>query len=121
MRDVHEQMWSSSRSRAEQAQPPVPGARKIRIVADEYSFTPTDIRVQAGETVNLELDNRGDTFHTLTIDDLHFELQTDGHTTATGSLVAPNRARRYQIICDVPGHATAGMRATLIIEPTPGK
>jgi uncharacterized cupredoxin-like copper-binding protein len=92
-----------------------------RLVADEFSFTPTNIRVTIGETVNLEFDNRGDAFHTFTIDELNLELRADGHTTATGSLVAPDRAGRYQIICDVPGHAAAGMRATLTVDPTPAK
>jgi plastocyanin len=120
MRDMHEQMWGNSRSPAEPPSPPVPGARTIRVVADEFSFTPSSIRVQPGETVNVRFDNHGGTFHDFHIEDLDFELEADPGERATGSLVAPDQPGRHQIICHVPGHAEAGMRATLIVASTEG-
>lgn len=38
---------------------PVAGAREVRVTAREFSFTPAEFRLRAGETVNVLLENRG--------------------------------------------------------------
>jgi uncharacterized cupredoxin-like copper-binding protein len=109
-------MMGGDRGRsADTAPAPIPGARQIRVVADEFSFAPSEIRIRAGAQVNIELDNRGDAFHTLTISKLDFELRADGGKRAYGSLTT-DAPGRYPFICDVPGHAEAGMRGTLIVQ-----
>lgn len=42
---------------------PVAGAREVRMSAQEFSFSPAEVRVRAGETVNVRFDNRGHMFH----------------------------------------------------------
>ena len=93
---------------------PVSGAREITLVADEYSFAPKVVRARSGDTVNVRFENRGSLFHTLTISSLGFELRADGGETASGSLRLPN-AKTYSIVCAVPGHTEAGMRARLVV------
>ncbi len=115
---MHEGMWGTRGDVGGKEPPPVPGAREIRVVAAELLFEPTDLRVRAGETVNIVLDNRGGVFHDFHIEDLDFELEANGGGRDTGAFIAPNRPDRYEIMCHVPGHATAGMRATLTVEPT---
>jgi len=117
MRTMHDQMWGTGRGVGGQAPPPVAGAREIRVVAAEFLFEPTDLRVRTGETVNIVLDNRGSVFHDFHIHEFDFELEADRGDQDTGAFTAPDQPGRYPIICDVPGHAAAGMRATLTVEP----
>jgi plastocyanin len=107
-------MMGGNRGSGGHAAAPVPGARRITVVGDEYSFRPKVLRARAGETVNLRFENRGDQFHTLTISALGFELRADGGKTVTGSLRAP-ASGSVAIVCAVPGHAEAGMRARLVV------
>lgn len=116
MRTMHEQMWGTRRGVGGQAPPPVAGAREVRVVAAEFLFEPTDLRVRTGETINIVLDNRGSVFHDFHIQDLDFELEANGGDQDTGAFAAPDKPGRYPIVCDVPGHAAAGMRATLTVE-----
>lgn len=106
-------MMGRSGHRNGEAAAPVPGAREITVVGDEYSFSPKVVRVRPDETVNVRFENRGDQFHTLTIASLGFELRADGGETVTGSLRLP-KSGTYSIVCAVPGHADAGMRARLV-------
>ena len=118
IRSMHDGMWGTRGNVGGQAPPPVPGAREIKVIAAEFFFEPTDLRVRSGETVNIALDNRGGVFHDLHIEDLDFELEANRGGQDTGAFTAPNRPGRYEIMCHVPGHAVAGMRATLTVEPT---
>lgn len=115
--DMHGMMGSNRSGSTDTAPAAVPGAPHIGVVADEFSFDPGEIRIRAEERVNVELDNRGDAVHTLTISRLDFEVRADGGKRASGSLTV-HRPGRYPIICDVPGHADAGMRGSLIVEAT---
>lgn len=94
---------------------PSPGAEEIKVTGFEFGFEPSEVRVRAGETVNLALVNRGMMFHTLTIGRLGFEVRANPGESITGALTA-REPGRYQIICTVAGHADAGMRATLVVE-----
>lgn len=94
---------------------PSPGADEIRVVGFEFGFEPSEIKVRAGETVNLTLVNRGMMFHTLTIGRLSFEVRANPGESITGALTA-REPGRYEIVCTVPGHADAGMRGILAVE-----
>lgn len=93
---------------------PVPGARQVVVVGDEYSFRPKVIGARPRELVNVEFVNRGDQYHTLTVESLGFDLRASGGETVTGSLRAP-ASGTFSIVCAVPGHAEAGMRARLVV------
>jgi plastocyanin len=47
---------------------------------------------------------------------LDFELRADGAKRAEGSLQVDTPGR-YPFTCDIPGHAEAGMRGTLVVQP----
>ncbi len=107
-------MMGGDGGRGGEAAAPVPGARGITVVGNEYSFAPKVLRTRSSETVNVRFENRGAQFHTLTISALRFELRANGGETVTGSLRAPPSGT-YSIVCAVPGHADAGMRARLTV------
>lgn len=118
MRSMHDQMWGGRRDTGEQAPPPLAGAREIQVVAGEFFFEPTDLRVRSGETVNIAFDNRGAAFHSFRIEDQDWVLEADPGEQDRGAFIAPAEPDPLSIICDVPGHASAGMRATLTVEPS---
>jgi len=107
--------WMHGSAGAGQAAPAVvPGARKVRIVTRDFSFSPNQVRLAAGGTVNLVLANEDDALHDITIPALGFRLEATARATATGALTVP-RPGTYEFFCSVPGHREAGMSGTLVV------
>lgn len=94
--------------------PPVSSARELRVTAREFSFSPAEIRLRPGETVNVVFDNRGHMFHTLTISGLGLDLRASGGDQIAAAIRA-DRPGSHPFVCAVSGHAHAGMRGTVIV------
>jgi uncharacterized cupredoxin-like copper-binding protein len=92
-------------------------AGSIKIVLADFSFTPTDIQAQAGGR-EFYLVNEGKSSHDMTITDSagkqigRSELVQPGNT---GLLTVTLSAGTYNVFCSQPGHADAGMKATLTV------
>lgn len=109
-------MGSMTRGRTDLSAPePSPGASEILVSAKEFVFSPRQIRVRRGKTVNLILDNVGDAFHTLTIEELDFQIEAEAGRRSSGALTV-DRSGTFSVTCSVPGHAEAGMRGNLVVE-----
>lgn len=108
--------WTSDDGSASE---PVAGAATVEVSATDMRFAPTSIEATAGEPINITLANDGQVFHDLTIPDVGFQLDADPGEQATGSLTVAEPGT-YEVICSVPGHAQAGMRATLTVQPAAG-
>ncbi len=108
-------MMGGQGSARENAPPPSVDAAEIVVVAGDIWFQPNKLRISAGETVNLTLDNQGAAFHDLTIGDLDFVLAANGGEGSSGALTV-DVPGTYEFFCSVPGHAQAGMTGTLIVE-----
>lgn len=92
----------------------IPGAPEVRVAASEFALSPAEIVLPAGGAVNLTLENRGALPHDLTIPALGVHLvAAAGQTQTVGLRNLP--AGSYAAYCSVPGHAGAGMRATVIV------
>lgn len=105
--------WEPAQTSTEQA-PPVAGAPTIEVEATEFAFQPDRLVIDAGETVNLTLVNRGGLVHDLSIPELDVHLvATPGETTTTGLEVS--EAGEYRMVCTVPGHAEAGMIGLIVV------
>lgn len=99
---------------AQPASAPSPGATTARVVAREFSFSPTELTIPAGRTVNLTLVNEGDLPHDVTISALGFSLPASPGASASGALTVTTPGR-YEFFCSVPGHREAGMSGTLVV------
>lgn len=105
--------WEPAHTGTDQA-PPVAGAPTIEVEATEFAFQPDRLVIDAGETVNLTLVNRGRLVHDLSIPGLDVHLvATPGETTTTGLEVS--EAGEYRMVCTVPGHAEAGMIGLIVV------
>jgi len=87
--------------------------------AEDFSFTQGTIRVTAGETVALRLENGDSTAHSFDIDelDIHAPMPTEEPGLA---LFEPAEPGVYRFYCGIPGHANletgTGMIGTLVVE-----
>jgi plastocyanin len=113
MAGMHAWMHGSAES-GQTAPGPVPGASQVRVVARDFSFSPDQVRLAAGATVNLVLVNQGDVLHDLTVPALGFRVEAAAGATAMGALGA-TRPGRYGFLCSVPGHQQAGMSGVLVV------
>ena len=96
--------------------PPPPPAR-VQVVAQEFTLSLSRARIRAGDAI-VELVNAGQDAHDL-------KLRRVGGTTTRSWPVVPAgghvdeelrlRPGRYRLWCGLPGHAEAGMRATLVV------
>ncbi|MDX1612770.1 MAG: cupredoxin domain-containing protein [Candidatus Promineifilaceae bacterium] len=87
--------------------------------AEDFSFTQETIRVTAGETVALRLENADTTAHSFDIDelDIHAPMPSEEPGLA---LFEPTEPGVYRFYCGIPGHANletgTGMIGTLVVE-----
>jgi plastocyanin len=110
--DMGSMMASGETARSGTA--PVPGAREVRVTANEFSFSPAAVQAKVGETVNLVFDNTGHMFHTFTVGELGLDLRANGGEEIAGSFRA-ERAGTFAFFCAVSGHAEAGMRGAVTV------
>lgn len=97
-------------------QSPIVGAPAISIGMEDFRFVPPEIRVKAGQPVNLALTNRGGVLHDLVIPGLRFHAEVAAGQRTTAGFVAPS-VGVYEFYCSVPGHREAGMVGRLVVVP----
>jgi uncharacterized cupredoxin-like copper-binding protein len=91
----------------------------IRLVAQEFRFTPKDVSVATGD-VAFAVTNQGEIEHNLVVDDpggsrvVQIAIIEPGETR---SITVSLPAGTYVIYCALPGHREAGMVATLRVKP----
>lgn len=87
------------------------GPADVSVRAADVKFDSDSYSASAG-TIAFELVNQDSLPHTLLIEDVDgFKLSTDGSDEDSGSTVL--EPGTYTIFCDIPGHRSAGMEATL--------
>jgi nitrite reductase (NO-forming) len=92
------------------------GPRTIKIVATDLKFDQKEIKVPAGQPVEVTLDNKGVLEHDFTLQQPAFRVVAQGGQTASGTFT-PSKEGSYDFICSIPGHKEAGMVGKLIVGP----
>jgi plastocyanin len=93
---------------------PADGARTIEVVGDDFTFDPSEITVEAGEDVAIELTS-ADAVHDFTVAEADFKVAAKrGDTEQLGLRIDDPGA--YTYYCSLPGHRDAGMEGTLTVE-----
>ena len=91
------------------------GDGSVEITATEFSFDPSTVEVDAGETT-FTLVNDGQFTHALEIEGQGIEEETDeidGGTTT--ELTVDLEAGKYELYCPVGNHREQGMEGTLVV------
>jgi uncharacterized cupredoxin-like copper-binding protein len=103
----------------------------LKVDLMEFTFTPANFTVPAGQEITLDLTNNGAVMHDFIImkygttvgDDfgdedvpnIYWEAETEPGTSATYTFTAPSQPGDYQVVCGVKGHYQAGMVAKLTV------
>ncbi|MDX1413374.1 MAG: cupredoxin domain-containing protein [Candidatus Promineifilaceae bacterium] len=85
------------------------------VVTEDYRFAAEVIKVQAGETVRLVLDNEDRLPHSFDVDEWDLHIAMPGNKQVTAEFT-PDLPGEYRFYCGLPGHVEAGMVGTLIVE-----
>lgn len=114
------------------------GPQEVKLTATEFSFTPKDVTLTAGQPVHLTVVNAGKVSHdiksSIPISDLKYirasndtseqqanaakgilDVDFDAGTTAEVTFT-PTKAGTYTFFCDVPGHKEAGMTGSFVVK-----
>lgn len=94
------------------------GAVKLAVSGNEYSFSPKNLTVKAGQKVELTFTNTGATGHTFTVDEINLDtgiVAAGGSKTVTFTAPATG-VLSYTSYCTVTGHRGLGMVGALKIE-----
>lgn len=97
-------------------QQPAPAPRVVEVVAQRFDFWPAEIRVRAGETIELRVSSE-DTMHGFRIvgGDVNLQVPKRGKGEAVAQFTG-RAAGRYTIECNrLCGAGHNFMRATLIV------
>lgn len=86
-------------------------AEPFTIELVDIAFKPTDVTLPAGQSVKIELVNKGLALHNFSIVELNINVNLGPGQSETIELNAP--AGDYEFICNIPGHAAAGMVGVL--------
>ena len=94
--------------------PVEPGARKIDVAADSFSYDPETINVEAGEDVAIVLTS-DDIFHDFVVEKGGGHVVgANGGNTERGGLRL-DKPGDYTYYCSVSGHRAAGMEGTITV------
>ena len=94
-------------------------ALPIRLTARDLAFSPAEIHIPAGRLVSVELVNEDAVRHDWMVEGLanvEATVRAGGTTRTRFRSIVPGR---YAFLCTVPGHAEAGMRGVLVVDPAP--
>lgn len=92
-------------------------AREITVIATEYKFTPSEIKVKKGETVKIILKNNGVMPHNLIIEKMEGASIDTISINQSGSIVmTPSQTGTFNTFCSIGNHRKMGMVGKLIVE-----
>jgi plastocyanin len=93
------------------------GSGGTTVTAEDFSFSPDSLSVEAGAEVDITLQNDGDVEHSFTSDDLDFEVEAEGGESASGTFTAPDEDSTLEFHCkyhpdQMTGEITVGSGGT---------
>lgn len=81
-----------------------------------FKFEPSSVEVPRGARVTLTFENTGLMAHNLKIPELDAGTGTIGADKSEVITLSVDEKGSYEFICDVPGHAEAGMTGTFKVQ-----
>ena len=95
----------------------VPNVNKeIDVSAKEYSFTPSNITVNKGETVKIVFTNNGLFPHNFTISDLGLITGNINPGDSKTIIFTANKIGEFAYFCSIDGHKDLGMQGSLVVQ-----
>ncbi len=107
------------------------GATTIDVTFSEFSFTPAEFTVSAGQEITITARNDGAVMHEFAImnfgatvgddfgdddiENIFWVVKVEPGGSITQIFIAPAQPGEYQVVCGIPGHFMAGMAGNLIV------
>jgi len=90
--------------------------QNITISGNEFSFSPSEIRVKNGQPVKIIFTNNGQFPHNWKVDEFNAITPTAQTGQTTEVTFTPNQTGTFQYYCAVTGHKDRGMVGNLVVE-----
>ncbi len=90
--------------------------KEIVIKGNEYSFTPSVIKLNKGDRVRIIFQNTGSIAHNFVINQLGIISRTIGPGQSETIEFIADKTGNFEFECSLPGHASAGMTGRVTIE-----
>ncbi|WP_408011492.1 cupredoxin domain-containing protein [Pseudalkalibacillus sp. A8] len=103
-------------------------SKTILIKANEYNFSPVDIKIEKGQSISILFENIGEVEHDFEIVGLEADTSPYGHHHSQQAnpvhvhakpgeeknfLFTPLESGTFRFICTIPGHEESGMSGTI--------
>jgi plastocyanin len=97
--------------------PPEPPVAEVRLTESDYRLDPAQIRVDRPATLEIEVRNRGERRHALSVEDGGSGARTRTLDPGESQVLRVELAEpgRYRWYCPVDGHARRGMRGSIAV------
>jgi plastocyanin len=107
--------WTEAEENVVRPEAPGSDAGEVWIASTEYKFVPATVRVIAGRSVTLVLDNsQAETAHSINVPAFGFYLVARGGRVTRKTFIF-DEPGVYVFVCDMPGHQESGMEGKLIV------
>ena len=93
------------------------GGTAVDVIAADFAFKPTIVRVDPGEEVTLTLENQGEAEHSFTSEELDIEVEAEGGESAETTFTAPAEDGSFEFFCE---YHPDEMRGELHVGNPPG-
>ncbi len=107
--------WTQAEVNVVRPEAPGSNAEEVSVASTEFKFIPATVRVIAGRSVTLVLDNsQAETEHGINVPAFGIYLIARGGQVTRKTLIF-DKPGNYEFMCDLPGHQEAGMKGRLIV------
>jgi plastocyanin len=107
--------WTQAKENVVRPEAPGFNAGEVWVASTEFKSSPTTVRVIAGRSVTLVLDNsQAETEHGINLPAFGFYLMARVGQVTRKTLIF-DKPGEYEFVCDLPGHQEAGMKGKLIV------
>lgn len=103
----------------------------IDVTFAEFTFTPAEFTIPAGQEITINTTNNGAVIHEFVImklgetvgdnfgdedeANIYWEVETEAGQSGTTTFTAPSEPGEYQLVCGTEGHYIAGMIGKLTV------
>ncbi|MDQ6867854.1 MAG: cupredoxin domain-containing protein [Pseudomonadota bacterium] len=107
--------WTQAEEHIVRPETPGSNGREVWVASTEFKFIPATVRVIAGRSVTLVLDNsQAETEHGINLPAFGFYLMARVGQVTRKTFIF-DKPGEYEFVCDLPGHQEAGMKGKLIV------
>ena len=107
--------WTQAEENGVRPEAPGANAEEVSVASTEFKFIPATVRVIAGRSVTLVLDNsQAETEHGVNLPAFGFDMIARGGQVVRKTFIF-DKPGEYEFMCDLPGHQEARMKGKLIV------